>query len=129
MKFKHLFFAAALFSIAPLFCACNDDDNESEVPRDPEEDPSSQPDTTPEVTSPTEATGLYVINAGNLSNNVNGTLSFINFEKGTYFVATRHNYFKNFKFPKESTVIDVWRFLEFNEEDKINHIKVGGKKS
>lgn len=53
----------------------------------------------------------------------------INFEKGTYFVATRHNYFKNFKFPKESTVIDVWRFLEFNEEDKINHIKVGGKKS
>ena len=28
MKFKHLFFAAALFSIAPLFCACNDDDNE-----------------------------------------------------------------------------------------------------
>lgn len=83
MKFKHLFFAAALFSIAPLFCACNDDDNEIEVPRDPEEDPSSQPDTTPEVTSPTEATGLYVINAGNLSNNVNGTLSFINFEKGT----------------------------------------------
>ena len=51
MKFKHLFFAAALFSIAPLFCACNDDDNEIEVPRDPEEDPSSQPDTTPEVTS------------------------------------------------------------------------------
>ena len=83
MKFKHLFFAAALFSIAPLFCACNDDDNEIEVPRDPEEDPSSQPDTTPEATSPTEATGLYVINAGNLSNNVNGTLSFINFEKGT----------------------------------------------
>lgn len=83
MKFKHLFFATALFSIAPLFCACNDDDNEIEVPRDPEEDPSSQPDTTPEVTSPTEATGLYVINAGNLSNNVNGTLSFINFEKGT----------------------------------------------
>ena len=77
MKFKHLFFAAALFSIAPLFCACNDDDNEIEVPRDPEEDPSSQPDTTPEATSPTEATGLYVINAGNLSNNVNGTLSFI----------------------------------------------------
>jgi ABC-type glycerol-3-phosphate transport system substrate-binding protein len=30
MKFKHLFFAAALFSIAPLFCACNDDDNEIE---------------------------------------------------------------------------------------------------
>ena len=50
MKFKHLFFAAALFSIAPLFCACNDDDNEIEVPRDPEEDPSSQPDTTPEAT-------------------------------------------------------------------------------
>ena len=67
MKFKHLFFAAALFSIAPLFCACNDDDNEIEVPRDPEEDPSSQPDTTPEATSPTEATGLYVINASRLN--------------------------------------------------------------
>ena len=60
MKFKHLFFAAALFSIAPLFCACNDDDNEIEVPRDPEEDPSSQPDTTPEVTSPTEACTLLM---------------------------------------------------------------------
>ena len=61
MKFKHLFFAAALFSIAPLFCACNDDDNEIEVPRDPEEDPSSQPDTTPEATSPTEATACTLL--------------------------------------------------------------------
>jgi UDPglucose 6-dehydrogenase len=48
-----------------------------------------------------------------------------NFEKGTYFVATRHNYFKYFNFPNGSTVIDVWRFLEFNKQDEINHIKVG----
>lgn len=53
----------------------------------------------------------------------------IDFQKGTYFVATRHNYFKHMKFPKESTVIDVWRYLEFEEEDKINHIKVGGKRT
>ena len=51
----------------------------------------------------------------------------IDFKKGTYFVATRHNYFKHFKFPKGSTVIDVWRFLEFNKQDEINHIKIGGE--
>lgn len=51
----------------------------------------------------------------------------IEFVKGTYFVATRHNQFKYFKFPKGSTVIDVWRFLSFEDDDKINHIKVGGE--
>lgn len=50
----------------------------------------------------------------------------VDFQKGTYFVATKHNYFKHFNFPKDSTVIDVWRFLKFEEGDKINHIKVGG---
>jgi len=50
----------------------------------------------------------------------------IEFTKGTYFVATRHNQFKYFKFPKGSTVIDVWRFLSFEDDDKINHIKIGG---
>ena len=49
------------------------------------------------------------------------------FKKGTYFVATRHNYFKHFNFPKGSTVNDVWRYLEFNKQDEINHIKVGSK--
>lgn len=53
----------------------------------------------------------------------------IDFQKGTYFVATRHNYFKHMKFPKDSNVIDVWRYLEFEEEDKINHVKVGGKRT
>lgn len=52
----------------------------------------------------------------------------VNFKKGTYFVATRHNYFKHFNFPKGSTVIDVWRFLEFDKQDEIKHIKVGVKK-
>lgn len=82
MKFKHLLFAAALFSVTPLFYACSDDDNEVEIPRDPEEDPESKPDTTPEATAPTTATGLYVCNAGNLSNNINGSLSFIDFATG-----------------------------------------------
>lgn len=49
----------------------------------------------------------------------------VDFKKGTYFVATRHNYFKYFNFPKGSTVIDVWRFLEFNKQSEIKHIKVG----
>lgn len=49
------------------------------------------------------------------------------FEKGTYFVATRHNVFKYFNYPKGSTVIDVWRFLNFNKQHEINHIKVGIK--
>lgn len=51
----------------------------------------------------------------------------VDFKKGTYFVATRHNYFKHFNFPKGSTVIDVWRFLNFDESDEITHIKVGIK--
>ena len=51
----------------------------------------------------------------------------VDFKKGTYFVATRHNYFKYFNFPKGSTVIDVWRFLTFNKQDEIKHIKVGSK--
>ncbi len=83
MKIKHLFFAAALFSMTPLFYACSDDDNEIETPRDPEEDPSSQPETKPEESLPTDATGLYVVNAGSLYNNINGSLSFINFAKET----------------------------------------------
>lgn len=48
------------------------------------------------------------------------------FVKGTYFVATRHNEFKNFRFPKGSTVIDVWRYLDIND-DTINYIPVGNK--
>ncbi len=48
-------------------------------------------------------------------------------KKGTYFVATKHKFFKYFNFPKGSTVIDVWRFLKFEEEDEINHIRIGGK--
>ena len=51
----------------------------------------------------------------------------VDFKKGTYFVATRHSYFKYLNYPKGSTVIDVWRFLEFNKQDDINHIKVGSK--
>jgi UDPglucose 6-dehydrogenase len=47
-----------------------------------------------------------------------------NFEKGTYFIATRHSEFRDFKFPNESTVIDVWRYLNLNDEN-IKYIKVG----
>lgn len=49
-----------------------------------------------------------------------------NLTKGTYFVATRHEEFKNFQFPKGSTVIDVWRYLEIND-DSIKYIPVGNK--
>lgn len=66
MKFKHLFFAVALFSITPLFYACSDDDNEI-----------------PEDTLIKRTNGLYVTNAGNLSNNINGALSIIDFDKET----------------------------------------------
>lgn len=47
--------------------------------------------------------------------------------KGTYFVATRHKFFKYLDYPEGSTVIDVWRFLNLDSNDKINYIKVGKK--
>jgi UDPglucose 6-dehydrogenase len=46
------------------------------------------------------------------------------FKRGTYIVVTKHNEFKDFEFPQNSTVIDVWRYLNINNKD-INHIKVG----
>jgi UDPglucose 6-dehydrogenase len=48
------------------------------------------------------------------------------FLKGTYFIATKHEKFKEYDFPEESTIIDVWRYLNF-EGKNINHIKVGNK--
>lgn len=48
------------------------------------------------------------------------------FEKGTYFVATKHDEFKYFDFPSESVVIDVWRYLTI-EDPTIKHVKVGKK--
>jgi UDPglucose 6-dehydrogenase len=47
-----------------------------------------------------------------------------NFKKGTYFIATRHQEFKLINYPKNSTIIDVWRYLNINDEN-INYIKVG----
>lgn len=67
MKIKHLFFAAALFSMTPLFYACSDDDEA----------------TPPEDTLIKRTNGLYITNAGNLSNNINGSLSIIDFDKET----------------------------------------------
>jgi UDPglucose 6-dehydrogenase len=46
------------------------------------------------------------------------------FKKGTYFVATKHNEFKDFEFPSESVVIDVWRYLTITDST-IKHVKVG----
>jgi UDPglucose 6-dehydrogenase len=46
------------------------------------------------------------------------------FKEGTYFVATKHEQFQDFKFPKNSTVIDVWRYLIIDDKN-IKHIKVG----
>lgn len=46
------------------------------------------------------------------------------FEKGTYIVTVPHNQFKDFAFPNDSIVIDVWRMLDINNP-KVTHIKVG----
>ena len=47
-----------------------------------------------------------------------------NMKKGTYIVATKHDTFKDIEFPSGSTVIDVWRYLSFDDKT-IKHIKVG----
>ncbi|MEN6290573.1 MAG: nucleotide sugar dehydrogenase [Methanobacterium sp.] len=47
--------------------------------------------------------------------------------KGTYFIATRHKFFKYLDFPEGSTVIDVWRFMGESQNDKVKYIKVGKK--
>jgi UDPglucose 6-dehydrogenase len=47
-----------------------------------------------------------------------------NFKKGTYFIATRHQEFKLIDYPKNSTIIDVWRYLNIDDEN-INYVKVG----
>lgn len=49
------------------------------------------------------------------------------FGKGTYFIATRHKFFKYLDFPEGSTVIDVWRFMGESQNDKVKYIKVGKK--
>lgn len=46
------------------------------------------------------------------------------FKVGTYFVATKHEEFKDFNFPSGSVVIDVWRYLNITDPT-IKHIKVG----
>ena len=46
------------------------------------------------------------------------------FKEGTYFIATKHSEFKDFVFPKNSTVIDVWRYLNITDKE-IKYIKVG----
>lgn len=43
---------------------------------------------------------------------------------GTYIVTVPHEDFKNFIFPKGSTVIDVWRVLNLSGQE-VKHIKVG----
>jgi UDPglucose 6-dehydrogenase len=42
-----------------------------------------------------------------------------------YFVATRHDIFKSYKFPSGSVVLDVWRYLEIDEPG-VKHVKIGG---
>lgn len=45
------------------------------------------------------------------------------FEKGIYFVATKHDVFREFDFPKGSTVLDLWRYIE--PKEGINTIHIG----
>lgn len=46
------------------------------------------------------------------------------FKKGVYFIATKHSEFKNFNFPNNSIVLDVWRYLNL-ENKNIKYIKIG----
>ena len=45
------------------------------------------------------------------------------FEKGIYFIATKHMDFINFEFPEGSTVLDPWRYIP--DKETINLIKIG----
>jgi UDPglucose 6-dehydrogenase len=45
------------------------------------------------------------------------------FEKGIYFIGTKHELFRKFKFPNGSTIIDPFRMI--NENTKIKLIKIG----
>jgi len=45
------------------------------------------------------------------------------FEKGLYFIATQHQDFLEFDFPKGSTILDPWRYIPDREGIKI--IKIG----
>jgi UDPglucose 6-dehydrogenase len=42
-----------------------------------------------------------------------------------YFVATRHEIFKSYKFPAGSVVLDVWRYLKI-DDPQVKHVKIGG---
>jgi UDPglucose 6-dehydrogenase len=46
-----------------------------------------------------------------------------NFKKGVYFIGTQHKIFKKFNFPKNSTVIDPFRYLR--KKNNINLISLG----
>ena len=45
------------------------------------------------------------------------------FEKALYFIGTKHEKFKRFKFPKDSTVIDPFRYIP--KKKNINLIALG----
>ena len=49
------------------------------------------------------------------------------FEKGLYFVATKHQEFIDFDFPEGSIVLDPWRYVK--EKDGIQIIRIGGEKN
>lgn len=46
---------------------------------------------------------------------------------GVYFIGTKHEVFKNFKFPNGSIVLDPWRYLDhLKENEHIEYIPIGG---
>jgi len=47
----------------------------------------------------------------------------LNFERGLYFVATKHSEFAKFDFPEGSTVLDPWRYIP--KQDGVEVIKIG----
>jgi UDPglucose 6-dehydrogenase len=56
-----------------------------------------------------------------------GRLKVPDWKIGVYFIGTKHEVFKNFKFPKGSIVFDPWRYLvHLKDEDGIEYIPIGG---
>ncbi|MCH5243058.1 MAG: hypothetical protein J1F67_11700 [Muribaculaceae bacterium] len=69
MKKKFLFFAASIFSLTFAACSDNDDPNQK-----PNPEPASKVDY-----------GVFIVNAGNMYSNIDGSLGYIEFGSGDVF--------------------------------------------
>ncbi len=46
-------------------------------------------------------------------------------ERGVFFIGTKHNIFKAFRFPYGSIVIDPWRFLNHLKDEDVTYVPIG----